>query len=91
MSRKRLELAVTAAVSEYNFGCTESLKILSKTKINDNSLRIAKRRDNVRNSKKRKISSNDHKKQVITKKLKKKAANAKNKKSEGHTYAAGAF
>lgn len=90
VSKKRLELAVIAAISEFNFGCTESLKF-HKTEINDNSLRIAKRHDNTRNKQKRKRSSNDYKKHVITNKLKKKSTNAKEKKSEGCTYAAGAF
>lgn len=50
VSKKRIELAVTSAVSEFNLGCVELLKMMCKESASSDSKCITKRR-NVRRSK----------------------------------------
>lgn len=92
VSKKRLEIAVTSAVSEFNFGCMESFKVMCKdTAMCTESMNIAKKRDARRCKQKERRSLESYKKPLIKNKMKKSAQNARNEKSEGITYGAGMF
>lgn len=92
VSKKRLELSVTAAVSEFNLGCTESLKLMSKdAPVSCNSIAIAQKKDTRREKQKIRRSSETYKKPALKRKIQKLASDAKKVKKEGITYGAGLF
>lgn len=92
VSKKRLELAVTAAVNEYNLGYVESLKINnSDNSFGDYSFRIAERQDVRRLSQRKRKASDQYKRNRNAKKYKKAVIAKQALKNEGDTYGAGAF
>lgn len=68
-SKKRIKLAVTAAVSEQNIGYVESPK-LNATEPTDNSLTVAQKRAVITKKKKLKSSKQYKKKREILKNIK---------------------
>lgn len=92
VSKKRMELAVTSAVSEFNLGCVQALEIARKnTETNADSVSIAKRRDVRRTAQKERRSLQTYKKPALRKKIQKIAQNNKKERREGATYGAGLF
>lgn len=90
VSKKRLEIAVVAAVGEFNFGCVNTLK-MDQEAANSFSLLIAQKRDQRRLNQSRKRSSVEWKKCRNAKKFSKAVKNNAKIKKEGNTYAAGEF
>ena len=90
MSKKRLEMAVIAAVSEFNFGCFNSLSV-EQVDANSFSISIAQKWDKRRIEQSVKRCSSDWKKKKINKKLSKSVKNKKIAAKEGETYGSGKF
>lgn len=90
VSKKRLEMAVIAAVSEFNFGCFNSLCV-EHVDPNSFSLSIAQKRDKRRIEQSVKRSSADWKKNKINKKLSNLKKTKKISAKEGETYGSGKF
>lgn len=90
VSKKRLELSVISAVSEFNFGCLNTLSI-EQEEINSLSLLIAQKRDKRRLEQSRVRNSSAWKKSRNDKKFNKMVKNNANVKKEGKTYGAGEF
>lgn len=92
VSKKRLDLAVVSAISEFNLGCAESLKMTeNELCCNANSLAIAEKRDSRRKTQKERRSAPSYKAEAIKKKFTKRQSSASKIKKEGVTYAAGSF
>ncbi|GFU50339.1 uncharacterized protein TNCV_301701 [Trichonephila clavipes] len=87
VSKKRIDLAVTAAVSEVNIGYVETLK-LNNTEMVDAAFKIAHRRDNRRLSQRKRKASEQYKKE---KKIQKYKKNDKNREKNDLSYGAGKF
>ncbi len=90
VSKKRIELAVTAAVSEQNIGYVQTLKLNNKDCL-ENSLIIAEKRDNESVSQRKRKNSEQYKKKKNNQKYKKLVDNKRKEKREGSTYGAGKF
>lgn len=89
VSKKRLEMSVISSVSNYNFGCLNSLGM--QKDINLQSLIIAERRDKRRISQAKNRNKTEWKEQKNNKKYNKCLKNAASAKKEGKTYGAGEF
>ncbi|GFU93929.1 uncharacterized protein TNCV_2453001 [Trichonephila clavipes] len=87
VSKKRINLAVTAAVSEVNIGYVETLK-LNNNEMVDAAFKIAHRRDNRRLSQRKRKASEQYKKE---KKIQKYKKNDKNREKNDLSYGAGKF
>ncbi|CAL1287631.1 unnamed protein product [Larinioides sclopetarius] len=92
ISKKRLELGVSTAVSENNLGYVKNLTIkeenVSET---DSRFAIAYKKDKKRAAQNKRKSSEIYKKQRNEKKFKKQKNVEQQERHEGITYAAGAF
>ncbi|GFT19144.1 uncharacterized protein TNCV_302801 [Trichonephila clavipes] len=71
VSKKRIDLAVTAAVSEVNIGYVETLK-LNNSEMVDAAFKISQRRDNRRLSQRKRKASEQYKKREKNSKILKK-------------------
>lgn len=93
VSKTRLDIAVTTAVSEFNLGCAASLQLCSSnTLLAENvSLAIAEKKDQRRAAQKRNRQSSEYKQKRLNKKYKKNKDNMKIKTKEGPSYIAGGF
>lgn len=94
VSKKRLHVAVTSAISEFNFGCSASLKLQSEVKgttLSPASLKLSHARDQQR-LRQAAISGKKSARTSRRKaKLKKSAAEQRKKTMEGPSYEPGGF
>lgn len=93
VSKKRLDVAVTTAVSEFNIGYAASLQLCSPNVLlgGNMSLTIAEKKDQRRAAQKKNRQSIEYKQTRLNKKYKKTKQNTKIEKQEGPTYTAGGF
>nr|XP_042896708.1 uncharacterized protein LOC122269121 [Parasteatoda tepidariorum] len=90
VSKERLEFAVISSVSEFNFGCVNTL-YLEKDETDYFSLNIAEKRDKRRLSQSAQRNTKLYKRHRLTKKYGTVNEEKKNVKKEGSTYAPGKF
>lgn len=90
ISKKRLEMSVISSISEFNFGCLNTLGF-EQEEANSLSLSIAERRDKRRVNQSKKRCTTEWKKCRNSKKICKSQKNNQTAKKEGETYHAGGF
>lgn len=90
VTKKRLDIAVANAVSQFNMGCAATAAVKSEN-ISSISVSIANKIDSRRVKQSVRRQSAVYKEKARNKKYKNKNAEKKLKKSEGKTYGAGAF
>nr|XP_042908183.1 uncharacterized protein LOC122271327 [Parasteatoda tepidariorum] len=88
VTKKRLEMATTNAVSQFNMGSVSTVVAKNKEHV---SVDIAIKEDNRRIKQSSRRNSLDYKQRIKNKKFIKKNKENKCKKAEGVTYCAGAF
>lgn len=91
VSRKRLELAVTYAVSQFNNGCEASLSLKGNETLRSPSIVIAQKQDQRRLKQSLRRDTAAYKTALRNKKFAKNKKEMKHIKKEGLSYAPGAF
>lgn len=94
VSKKKLEMAVTSAVTEFNMGCTANISmrdLVSTVKLSPAAYKIGNRRDKRRLQQAATSTSENFKTSRKKLRLSKSVTESRKKQQEGSTYQAGGF